>query len=254
MLRRINYTGRLKVNREDFQITIRRNAGKPPSFDALLKLDDYGLPKDAQVFIEVQKKMFYMRFNYGSVASRTLPSNTELALFPSVDGLTFRVKVISNEEPQGKLLAEGDFRAIDIEMDKVSRIPLLPGRQADLGDRIWKLSMEEGDVHLEINSKLPDWESVARSDEFKALIYPDVITQVLTHIFLIEKHFEWESTGWMSRWLRFCKDLPGMPDVPEEGDSQEEIIAWIDAAASILARRLTCLEVYQTSRSQEALR
>ena len=47
-VRRLNYTGRKRISREDVAITLHEKAGEVATFDAdLAKLSDYKLPEDA---------------------------------------------------------------------------------------------------------------------------------------------------------------------------------------------------------------
>src|SRR6266571_2707793 len=105
MIRRINYTGRRRINREDVKIVIYDGNGGPAKFDARLELSSYSLPPDAIVFVEAYRQTFLMRFNFGSISRIELPSDRFLTEFESPEGILFRVKVTSKSPEQGKLLA-----------------------------------------------------------------------------------------------------------------------------------------------------
>jgi hypothetical protein len=68
MRRRLNYTGRVKINRSDVFIAIQKK-DELLIFDADLKLDDYGLPADSQIYIEAYRQTVWMRFLFGTVAN-----------------------------------------------------------------------------------------------------------------------------------------------------------------------------------------
>ena len=49
MIRRLNYTGRLRILREDVRITITDGKDSRPALGGELDLSGYGLPEDARV-------------------------------------------------------------------------------------------------------------------------------------------------------------------------------------------------------------
>src|SRR3989442_1117841 len=95
MIRRINYTGRRRISRDDVKIVLYESNGSPAKFDAKLELASYGLPDDAIIFVEAYRQTFLMRFNFGTVSKIEQPSDHFLAEFESPEGILFRVKVTS---------------------------------------------------------------------------------------------------------------------------------------------------------------
>ena len=67
MIRRLNYTGRRKIPRENIHITLFRNNGVD-EFDAVIRLADLELPDSARLFVEAYHKSDWMRFDYGTLA------------------------------------------------------------------------------------------------------------------------------------------------------------------------------------------
>src|SRR5437016_4376307 len=109
-IRRINSTGRMKIVRGDARISVRPDPDGVLTFDATIKLTDYGLPNDAPVFVEAYRLTTYMRFPHGTVAAPQPPGNLSRRLteFLTDDGLLFRVKVTSTGDRAGLLLAEAE--------------------------------------------------------------------------------------------------------------------------------------------------
>src|SRR5262245_39519614 len=109
-IRRINSTGRKRIQREDARIHVRTGSDGVLAFDATLNLADYGLPADAAVFVEAYRQTSFMRFPHGTVAAPQAPPGVERRLteFSSCDGLLWRVKVTSTGDRPGLLLAKGD--------------------------------------------------------------------------------------------------------------------------------------------------
>src|SRR5688572_6879666 len=108
MIRRLNYTGRIKIHRADVLLATRELDGVLV-FDADLRLQDYELPADALVFIEAYRQTKWMRFGFGTVATLQPPppEQRQLTEFESPEGIRFRVK-ITQAENEHILLADAD--------------------------------------------------------------------------------------------------------------------------------------------------
>ena len=110
MLRRFNYTNRVRILHEDVRFSLHDEGGCW-SFDAVLNLGDYELPADALVCVEAYRQTTWMRFDYGTVSEQVVPANRGLTEFDSPEDIRFRVRVTSRgteEDPHGLLLAEAD--------------------------------------------------------------------------------------------------------------------------------------------------
>lgn len=241
-IRRLNYTGRRKINRADATFVIRERADAPPAFDATLRLGGYELPEDALVFVEAYRRTVWMRFPFGSVGRVAQPPADQCILseFDSADNVLFRVKVTSNEGRHGVLLAEADgIRACLPEEIEQNLRPLLPVRPADLGDEVWKLDFSGADVVLLIDRSVGDWRAAANLPVFRALVCTAAMRQVLTRFSRDGFGTEDEDpSDAKSRWLRFAANLSGVGDAPE-GDNDGEAEEWIDRAVAAFAQRAT---------------
>src|SRR5437879_1140605 len=144
-IRRINSTGRKRILREDARIFVRADSDGVLSFDATLNLTDYGLPDDANVFVEAYRQTSLMRFPHGTVAAPQ-PAHglaRRLTEFTSRDGLLWRVKVTSTGDRAGVLLAKGDRIPVsDDEEQPDNRIALLPPAPAELGQETWRVDLD----------------------------------------------------------------------------------------------------------------
>jgi hypothetical protein len=245
-IRTLNYTNRRRIIREDARITIREEKGAFV-FDAGLSLADYGLPGVARIFIEAYRQTQYMRFDFGQVGAMRIPEDRFLSDFDSVEGVLFRVKVVTSADPRGLLLAEADqIRPRKLTDEDENRIPLLPVTRSDnMGDEIWRLEFDDQQTLLKVNAELGDWQALARAPVFIALVYPAVFRAVLWRILGQENHRDTEDTDdWRSRWLRFAVGLPGVGDPPVQ-DDEAKLDDWIDGAASAFARRHNIRAAYE---------
>jgi hypothetical protein len=234
-IRRLNYTDRRRIARHDVQLRLVNPPDRPVYFEAHVDLSKYDLPVDGKISIEAYRQTARQRFPWGTVSVPNAPADTSLKEFDSPDAVLFRVRVTDAGVRRGVLLAEADqIRPTLADDDDSSRIPLLPPAGGDLGDEIWRVEIE-GRPILRINSKLPNWREAARSDQFRALVFPSAFRQVLQYILLVEGYTDTDDPeAWQSQWLLFATSIPGVPGVPKGSEEQRE---WIEDAASAFARR-----------------
>lgn len=256
MIRRLNYTGRKKLLKEDTRIILYEREGEAALFDVSLNLKKYELPDQASVFVEAYQQTTLMRFNFGVVGHIKSDSDCRLNLFDSIEGILFRVKVTSTSSPQGKLLAEGDkirFRRPEEQLDE--RAPLLPVKPQDIGHEIARVDFSDDPPLLLVNSSVGDWQEIARSSAFAAFVYPQALREILSRIIIIDEHDDIEDPeDWRSRWLRFATDLPGMSPQPEAQADEGQKWEWIDDAVASFATKLRLLDRFQEYWKEETAR
>jgi hypothetical protein len=242
MIRRINFTGRKKILREDARVSVRSDPDDVLTFDASLNLVDYELPGDALVFVEAQRQTTFMRFPHGTVAAPQVPSDVSRRLteFSTSDALLFRVKVTSAGERAGVLLAEADRIPVSDDAEQPdNRIPLLPPLGQDLGQETWRLDFSgTSGPQLLVNSRLGDWKAVAACPVFRSLVYPAAMRQVLWYVYKVEEVRDTDDPdAWQSRWLRFAASLPGVGTPPSESEDDDDWDEWITGAVDSFARQ-----------------
>lgn len=236
-LRRFNYTSRARIRHEHVRIEITRPESGPAKFIAALSLQSYRFPNTAKVYIEAYRQTTLMRFGFGTVSVLVPESALVLSDFHIDDGVLFRVKVTSADEPQGLLLGEADqVPAVRPEEGPDSRVPLLPPVPDDLGEELWRLEFE-GSVLLKINRDVPDWKQLVRSDVFRALVFPAALNQVLYRVLVVEGFRDMEDmSDWRCRWLFFAQSLPGVGTLPAADSDCDD---WIESAVAAFARRFS---------------
>lgn len=235
MRRRVNSTGRRRLERRHVQITVRRPpTGGRPLVAARFTLGDLGLPPDARIVIEPYRHGFSERLEYGTIVDpqpRAEPVLEELG----DEGLLFRVKVVDAQT--GRLLALGrEFRA---GAEEVARRELFRVRTADLGQEPWRVELEPPEAPaLVLNSRIPDVAQKLRTPVFRALVLPAAMRTVLLQLWWrgIEPEADDEpDESWSRRWLDFAAGLAG--DEPPAGDAVEAMLDWIDRACTSFAGR-----------------
>lgn len=247
MIRRLNYTGRIKINRGDVRLSTVV-IDSQFSFAADLRLTDYDLPAEALVFVEAYRQTTWMRFPFGTVAGLQPPSDRGLHEFDSPEGILFRVKVTQAHD-EHILLAAADRIPLalpdDADADRESLLEFVP---ADLGDEIWRVELDDYPRLLVNKSAVPDCRQLALSPVFVSLVYPAVLRQILICVLVENKHRDTDDdTDWRSKWLRFAALLPGVdPELPERGED-EDAVHWVDDAVLAFARKLALREKFSAA-------
>ena len=234
MKRRLNYTGRKKIEKEIVFISFKRQNGKVTDF-AVNKLDinNLNLPSNAKVYVEAYYRTELKRFDFGTAGSISNPSPCDLRDMAYPENLKFRILAV--DPMDDKLLAHADRISPE---EPAKKKPILPVEFSDLGNEIWRVKYEgdEGSPILVINSKIPNIQNIAKQDaQFLIYVYPHVIREVLTYmVFVDEVDSTTEpSTNWHGDWLNFIKhfgvQIPETLDKEDkENFNEEEALKWIN--------------------------
>ncbi|HXR46607.1 MAG TPA: hypothetical protein VN784_04130 [Candidatus Limnocylindrales bacterium] len=253
MKRTFNYTGRRKIGRKDVSITLRQEKSVWV-FDAGLRLADYNFSRNAEVWVEAHRQNLWMQWSSGTVSSLRVPVDRRLVEFDVPDGLLFRVRVV---QPPGqehhKLLGEADgipFVKAG-EADDRRRHLLVPVPDA-LGQQLWKLDFEHDPPQLLVNNEAkPSWKEMARSPQFIALVYPEVLRRMLSHALVDESWTEDdEEGGWPADWVRFAKNLGGLGPVPPL-ELRTDRDNWVEEAVAAFCRRLEIRSTWDRTCDEE---
>ena len=266
MARRLNYTGRKKITRQDVSIRVHRN-GQGLIFDAdLTRIGEYKLDPQARVYVEAYRSAStaWHRWDFGRVGIISAPSVEQRSLdrFGGADGLLFRVKVSADGESLGKLLAEADaIRPLlpdDLDSHGVSLIDPVSG---PIGHEPWRVQFpDSGKPLLVINERTPGWKELVMEPRFRAIVAPAAMRIVLTRILIIERGAvidDEDESKWSNRWIRFAESLPGVSEYPtpeeEQGllHNQGELEDWIDAAVSAFSARSGLFDRFLEIRQHE---
>lgn len=228
---RLNFTGRRRIAQDHVKISLMSDNGQA-LFSARMTLESYGFPETAAVIVEAYRQLELSRFEFGTVTRPIPPPNCRLTEFGTIDGVRFRVKVVSNDDPHGRLLGVADrISATDEALDRTRRIPLINVKGHDLGREVWKVVFSDEPILL-INYRMANKHALVRSPMFQSLVLPEVLRSILTRVLLIDqyRYFE-DEDDWAARWLRFASSFPGAGDVPEDPDPELDA-EWIDSAVS----------------------
>lgn len=212
MRRRINYTGRRKIPKEEVSIILNKDDHTIRSFNVKINLDGFNFPPDAKIYIDAYHRTEIKRYDFGTVENIVQPHDTGLAGLAYPENLKFRILIVDESGQHGLILAHADGIKPTSDLDMKS---ILPVDFIDIGQQIWRVDFtgDSGSPILVINKKIPNIETIVKSDpQFIMYVYPAVIREVLTHIVFadgVESPSD-PSIEWHSDWLNFSRRvLPG---------------------------------------------
>ncbi len=246
MKRRINYTGRKRIEHARAQLELVEQPGKPMKFTGHLDLTGLGLPETAHVIIEAYHKESTQRFECGTVGHIQFPDDTTLTEVDVAGSYLFRVKVVDREGNGSKLIATAEkIQPKEPGEPDGSRDFLLKVvTREDTRGIPWKVELDpDGNVKpiLVINNRIPGvQEKMRTSPVFRGLILPAAIREVLNFIFLTKENQDTDEGSWQAKWLSFASDVTnGEKDVPNDDDA--DIPGWInDVVSGFSTRHVLC--------------
>jgi len=243
-LRRLNYTKRQRLKREDVSVTIHQaRESDPPVLSATIDLTSYSLPPDSVVYVEAYRHTAWQRFDFGTSGAVREPEDRVLRDFGTVDGVQLRIKIVeplSHGASAARILARADGLKPSQEGPRRSLLPLDP--DPSLRDEVWRLEIDENDGPLvKVSTHLVrDRHALARSPAFLTLALPEILRRVLT--WAVDDELpgddEWDTPR--GQWIRFACGLlsqsepPGELDNSDEGADAREL--WIDSAVTQFCR------------------
>ena len=249
MLRKLNFTERVKIPRNDVRVTLSRDADGVLVFDPQLSFDSVAGVPSARVFIEAYYRTSFMRFDCGSVEAFAPPADRRLTDIDGTSVVRFRVKLVDNHANDHRIVAVADDIVVSEEKRESSgRVPLLPVNFTDtLGQQAWRIAFEPNGPVLELNNRIDAVKDVARNDAaFFALVYPAAVRQVLSQILLVEQHdAHQEGDDWWNLWLRwaarYASPLPNEPD---------EAPFWIDEVIAAFCGEQKLVDRWRAARAE----
>jgi hypothetical protein len=250
MIRRFNYTGRIKIPRSKIDISLLKdNDGK--YFKATVNFENLDFPSGAKVYIEANYKGVYQRFFFGTVDQIKEPESTRLTELPETELAYFDISVVDESGKIGLLLGKAKGIAVSTDAIPNDRIPLLPVNPTDLKHAFWRLSFDSGDDGrplLEINKNIPEIMSMAKDDiKFISLVYPAAFRGILLRL-LEQGEFDNEDDSWVSQWIKFVSSVLGIKNMPERDNETDDITpeqeAWVDDCVNEYCKKFQLFEKF----------
>lgn len=235
MQRRINHTGRKRIDKSRVEILLEGEPGVQ-RLAGRVNFQDLDLPAGAAVYIEAYQRYALQRFDCGSVSDFCLPADSRLTEFDGDLPIQFRVKVVDTAGPEGRLIAAiKGIRASNEQPDAEGRERLLPVISRDMGDVPWRVNFQEDSMpELALNNRIPGCiDRIQHDPSFQALIFPGAVRSVLSWVYW--RDLADSDEEWVTKWLAFAGTMAG-EDAPK-GDDPAKVEEWIEDVVTAFGRR-----------------
>lgn len=239
---RFNFTERKRIPREHVKVALH---GDLPIavVSASFALAEYGFPGTAQLVLEAQAGWTVQRFEFGTIDSIQAPRDARLSEFDSLAGVLFRVKVIATGDHGGRLLGTADALHPSSSLEDAGQRSFVVVRPADLGDLIWRLEFDEDQAILLVNRRLGDHHDFLRRKEVIALVFPEVLRQLLLEA--IDRPADEEDIGHWTTQAKLLGERLATRPAPQH-DDEEAVDEWAVEAVKAFARRHRLIENVST--------
>lgn len=230
-MRRINYTGRKRINKSDVLIEIKKMEEKGLPFEAAIDLSKIDLPENAPVFLEAYKETKFERFDFGTVKETGTTEETILKSFKEDESINFTVKVVDLTDKLGRLLAIG--KAIrPYSNNEGKQKSLLPVSVEELDNLVYEIRFSEDSPELVLNSDFEDLDikSTLQNAYFSALCFPSILKEILIKTIILDEKYELDEedmSDWHAKWLQFAMQF-NSDEIPKDEGNTEGRLEWID--------------------------
>lgn len=232
MKRRMNFSGRRRILRNQCIFTLRPDQSRGMNLDCSIDLRGVPCEGDCVVYLEVHRSQQLKRFNLGPLLPEVNATSLDVSGFEDDAGLGITIKVVRSDLDSKPIVALARNLAIGVDDDGIANRPLLAVRRVRIDSRLWRIDpCFDSGPFLEVSDRVVDWRHFVRSRQFLALAMPSAIRDVLIELLLVQKHEVGDdsSDSMGDRWLEFFGSLIG-EDGPPELDDPGVVMQWIDSA------------------------
>jgi hypothetical protein len=230
LIRKFNYTGRKKINRESISLGLLGN-GPERRFTCLVKLDDYKFPPKARVFVEAYYATEVKRFDFQTADNPKEPSDTTLKEFSSFPVIYFRLLVVDDHSGRQLILGAAD----KLSTYPSGKRPLLPLQIINSMKQEWKIIFVNDRPVVALNGNIIGaLERIKTDPQLRYSILPAALREVLMQFVFVEEVDDDpdEDDDWYD-WRKFCFDIavPAAGVTLEKSDpsfSGSNVRDWID--------------------------
>ncbi len=217
-----NPTNLKEISKKDVGLQIVEIAAEKSFQLCRLDLADYKLDGDFKVIVLAHAGNTSRRYEVGTVSTWSADAFSLQGLDLS-RVLRFRLLIRMEGSAQIVASAENLRPAGDGEIES-----LLPIVVAELGQRVWRVAIDDDGAVLQCNSRIfPSGASAENFIPFRALVLPEALRQILLHISKDPARLTTEGSCWED-WMHWMQLLQiEMPPDDEELRSQ-----WIEESTA----------------------
>ena len=228
---RSNPTNLKELDKSLISITTSLNKDVPSFKIEKLSLDDFGLDTSLTLIIVAKAGNTSERIHLGTLANYSLEPTYELTNIDASAPIRFRLLIHEANNPQ--LIASIEKIRPNNDGQSESILPMEP---ADLGQRLWKLYIDDDGPVLQFNLNV--FSNAAGTENylpFPALVIPDALRQVLQNVSEAPERLDDESDPWYpwGIWLK----LIGADFPPQDTEDQQEIDTWCNEVVDIFCNK-----------------
>ena len=261
MAYRFNYTKRKKIVLSDVEVRVA-SAVSPLKVFLVANLEDYGefSPEDKAV-LEAIRRTKSQRFELGPVSSLAGKRECSFPDFADGEDVYYRLKIVDATTRRIKGLAEEIHRA-DRPDKPLPLKSIFPVQWADpsdgIGDQFWSVSFSGSFPVLLLSKSKFQNKDIVRFNEFKALVWPQALRNVLVHAFIVHSDIH---PSWAEDWKTFVEGSLGAGALPDASDKDanpdlffEETERWIETAVANFSRHagLKTVEIAGLTKGQNS--
>lgn len=215
MIRNLNFTGRLRIERSDVAIRRRDALDEDPEIEVQLHLSEYGFASTARVYLEAHASVgtsntAWGRFDIDSPFDSMATQIITLEGFADVPSVTFNVRAVAPETNRLLGLAEG-VPWTNLVDDVADVEGLLPVERQDIGELAWKLDFDLlGNPVLLISSRLWRYRGeLLTSQHFRSMVLPEVLRDVLSAALDQDSGFDANAPEdhWFGDWVAWMREI-----------------------------------------------
>lgn len=232
---RFNFTGRKRIKVEEAKIKVVKNATP-----LKIRLEQFFSSSpiynaDDEVLIDAVSSTRLERLSLGKIGELQRETSVEFKSFYDAKKVSFNIRVVDVKTKRLKGLAKKlkDSSRASTPADVESIFPVsLSHPEDNIGNRFWmlRLSDAEDPVLIISSKKFKGYEAVT-SPEFKSLVLPEALRQILTYAFIQR----WSNfPAWTEKWIKFIYEMSGNTNGPIESPTHlddaymEQTLLWID--------------------------
>jgi hypothetical protein len=228
-----NPTDLKEIDRSRVAMTLTEISGVRRFALERLNLVGTGLPGTTMVFVIASAGNTSKRFSLGTVDSFDNKPQS-LGELDSSQPLRFRVLLHAAADP--KLL--GSIESIRAR-DEAQGESLLPMEPAKLGERLWRLLIQDDGPILQFNSDVfPNALGAENFSPFGAFVLPEALRQVMQHICMEPECLSDEDSPFYiwSSWLESVGATQPPSEVSEDEDTKNK---WCDEVVDCFCRKFS---------------
>ena len=216
-----NPTNLIEIDRSDVVIDVVKLDGAEQAIIRELKLAAYDLAETCVCTLICRAGNTTARFELGTVLSPALGPYALTELDP---GQLKKFRFLVRTPNGARLVASAEGIRPKGDGDMESLLPIVP---TELGQRLWRVTIDEDGATLECNARIfANGESAQSFAPFRDLVLPEAFRQVLIYLADEPDRMDVEGSAW-SEWRAWMPLLGIEPTIPDEKDARA---LWVEGA------------------------